>query len=100
MVGSRKSKCWYSIDKNFNNMSSEIHKYIETSLEKKQNLFNSSVINFPSDKKLNKNDIFNINTNNFWNIGDESNKDQLKAVTGICFMLGVLTIIGLYSNLV
>ena len=82
------------------NMSSEIHKYIETSLEKKQNLFNASVINFPSDKKLNKTDIFNINTNNFWNIGDESNKDQLKAVTGICFMLGVLIIIGLYSNLV
>ena len=81
-------------------MSSEIHKYIETSLEKKQNLFNSSVINFPSDKKLNKNDIFNIDTGNFWNIGDETNKDQLKAVTGICFMLGVLTIIGLYSNLI
>ena len=30
----------------------------------------------------------------------KSNKDQLKAVTGICFMLGVLTIIGLYSNLI
>ena len=81
-------------------MSSEIHKYIETSLEKKQNLFNASVINFPSDKKLNKKDIFNINTDNFWNIGDETNKDQLKAVTGVCFMLGVLTIIGLYSNLI
>jgi len=81
-------------------MSSEIHKYIETSLEKKQNLFNASVINFPSDKKLNKNDTFNFNTGNFWNIGDETNKDQLKAVTGICFMLGVLTIIGLYSNLI
>tara|TARA_B100000003_G_scaffold20388_1_gene16426 strand:- start:82 stop:327 length:246 start_codon:yes stop_codon:yes gene_type:complete len=81
-------------------MSAEIHKYIETSLEKKQNLFNSSVINFPSDKKLNKNDIFNIDTGNFWNIGDKSNKDQLKAVTGICFMLGTLTIIGLYSNLI
>jgi len=81
-------------------MSSEIHKYIETSLEKKQNLFNASVINFPSDKKLNKTDILNINTHDFWNIDDESNKDQLKAVTGICFMLGVLTIIGLYSNLI
>ena len=81
-------------------MSSEIHKYIETSLEKKQNLFNASVINFPSDKKLNKKDIFNINADNFWNIGDETNKDQLKAVTGICFMLGVLIIIGLYSNLI
>ena len=81
-------------------MSSEIHKYIETSLEKKQNLFNASVINFPSDKKLNKTHIFNIKTRDFWSIGDESNKDQLKAVTGICFLLGVLIIIGLYSNLV
>ena len=81
-------------------MSAEIHKYIETSLEKKQNLFNSSIINFPSDKKLNKNNIFEINTGNFWNIGDETNKDQLKAITGICFMLGVLTVIGLYSNLI
>tara|TARA_B100000073_G_scaffold307054_1_gene277101 strand:+ start:209 stop:457 length:249 start_codon:yes stop_codon:yes gene_type:complete len=81
-------------------MSSEIHKYIETSLEKKQNLFNASVINFTSDKKLNKNNIIKINSVNFWNIGDETNKDQLKAVTGICFMLGVLTIIGLYSNLI
>ena len=81
-------------------MSSEIHKYIETSLEKKQNLFNASVINFPGEKKLNKTHIFNIGTHDFWNIGDETNKDQLKAGTGICFMLGVLMIIGLYSNLV
>ena len=81
-------------------MSAEIHKYIETSLEKKQNLFNSSVINFPSDKKSDNTRIFNIDTRDFWNIGDESNKDQLKAVTGICFMLGALTIIGLYSNLI
>ena len=81
-------------------MSSEIHKYIETSLEKKQNLFNASVITFPSDKKLDKNHILNIDTRDFWTIDDESNKDQLKAVIGICFTLGALTIIGLYSNLI
>ena len=80
-------------------MSSEIHKYIETSLEKKQNLFNASVINFPSEKKLNKTHIYNIDTRDFWNIGDESNKDQYKAVTGICFMIGSLIIMGLYSSL-
>ena len=34
-------------------MSSEIHKYIETSIEKKHNLFNAEVISFPNDKKLN-----------------------------------------------
>ncbi len=81
-------------------MSSEIHKYIETSLEKKQNLFNTSVINFPNDEKFDKTKIFNIRNHNFWDISDESNKDQLKAVTGICFMLGALIVIGLYSNLV
>jgi len=79
-------------------MSSEIYKYIETSLEKKQNLLNASVINFPSEKKLNKTKIFNLDTQDFWNIKDETNQDQLKAVTGICFMLGSLIIIGLYSN--
>ena len=33
-------------------MSSEIHKHIEKSLEKNQNLFNAELINFPSDKKI------------------------------------------------
>ena len=81
-------------------MSSEIHKYIENSLEKKQNLFNTSVINFPSDKKFNGTKIFKLDNIDFWNINDETNQDQFKAVIGICFMLGALTIIGLYSNLV
>ena len=31
-------------------MSSEIHKYIETSIEKKQNLFSAEVISFPNEK--------------------------------------------------
>ena len=30
-------------------MSSELHKYIETAIEKKQNLFNAEVLNFPND---------------------------------------------------
>ena len=34
-------------------MSSEIHKYIETSIKRKQNLFNAEVISFPSENKLN-----------------------------------------------
>ena len=36
-------------------MSSELHKYIEKSLEKKQtNLFNAEVIKFPNDKNINE----------------------------------------------
>ena len=33
-------------------MSSEVHKYIEEALDKKKNLFNAQVINFPNDKTI------------------------------------------------
>jgi len=80
-------------------MSSEIHKYIETSIEKKQNLFKAEVISFPKEKNNNKFDSFEINIGSFWKISDKSNEDQLRAITGICFMFGVLILLGLYSNL-
>ena len=81
-------------------MSSELKKYNETSLEKNQNLFNVEVINFPKNK--NNSEITNLNTKtqNFWKISDKSNDDQLKAVIGVCFMISVLMIMGLYSNLI
>ena len=79
-------------------MSSELHKYIETAIDKKENLLNAKIINFPNEKKLSDSPNFKINKHNLWSIRDESNLDQLKAVTGICFMLGTLTILGLYSN--
>ena len=80
-------------------MSSEIHKYIETSLEKNQNLFNAEVISFPNDKKLDNSKDIKINSEYFWKINDKSNEDQLRALIGICFMFGALTLLGLYSNL-
>ena len=79
-------------------MSSEIHKYIETSIEKKQNLFRAEVISFPSEKKSNKFESLEASGRNFWEISDKSNEDQLRAITGICFMFGVLILLGLYSN--
>ncbi len=81
-------------------MSSELKKYNETSLEKNQNLFNVEVINFPKNK--NNSEITNLKTKtqNFWKINDKSNDDQLKAVIGVCFMISVLIIMGLYSNLI
>ena len=77
-------------------MSSEIHKYIETAIEKN---LNAEVINFPKEKKIKE--ITNLNKSNYyvWKINDKSNDDQLKAVTGICLMLGALIVMGLYSNL-
>tara|TARA_Y100001935_G_C17046692_1_gene379928 strand:- start:167 stop:469 length:303 start_codon:yes stop_codon:yes gene_type:complete len=92
-----------SYRKNFLNkllkiMSSEIHKYIETAIEKNLNA-NPGVIYFPKEKKTKE--ITNLNKNNYyvWKITDKSNDDQLKAVTGICLMLGALIVMGLYSNL-
>ena len=79
-------------------MSSEVHKYIEQALEKKENLFNAEVINFPNDKKIIDEHNSKIKIVKLWEINDKSNDDQLKAVVGVCFMFGSLIIMGLYSN--
>tara|TARA_Y100001958_G_C20685774_1_gene198532 strand:+ start:35 stop:274 length:240 start_codon:yes stop_codon:yes gene_type:complete len=78
-------------------MSSELQKQINTSAEKEVNLFNAQVINFPKEKEIKQNQT--LRSEYIWEIRDKSNKDQLKAVTGICFMLGALVLMGLYSNL-
>ncbi len=78
-------------------MSSELHKYIETSIKKKENILNAEVINFPNDKKLNESQN---NDFNFWSIKDKSNLDQLRAIIGVCFMFIALILMGIYSNLI
>ena len=80
-------------------MSSEIHKHIEEALDKKENLFNARVINFPNEVKIDNSDDSKSKDNNFWRISDKSNSDQLKAVIGICFMFGTLIMMALYSTL-
>ena len=80
-------------------MSSEVHKYIEEALDKKKNLFNAQVINFPNDKTIDQSEDIETKKNYIiWNISDKSNNDQLRAVIGICFMFGALIVMGLYSN--
>ena len=80
-------------------MSSEVHKYIEEALEKKENLINAEVLNFPKDKNINEIKNFEIETQNIWQISDKSNNDQLKAIVGLCFMFGILMVMGIYSAL-
>ena len=80
-------------------MSSELHKYIENSIEKKQNLFDAEVLDFPKDKKNYNLKNLKLNSKDHWKINDNSNSDQLKAVTGICFMFGILFLIGIFANL-
>ena len=78
-------------------MSSELHKYIENAIEKKSNLFNAEVLDFPVDKKIIKN--LELDKKDYWRINEQANNDQFKAVTGICFMLGFLLVMGLFANL-
>ncbi len=74
-------------------MSSEVHKYIETALNSKKDLFEAEVIDFPNNKKLE-----NFSTWQLYNKSDmKDDGDQLKAVTGVCFIFSILTILGLYS---
>ena len=82
-------------------MSSEIHKYIETAIERKKNLFNADVISFPNEKKINNPNNFQFkHKSNVWKISDKSNIDQLRAVVGVCFMFIALIVMGLYSNFI
>ena len=79
-------------------MSQEVYKYIETALEKKETLFQAEVINLNQIKKKSSKE-FELPNLNFWKLKDKSNNDQLRAVTGICFMFISLVLMGLYSNL-
>tara|TARA_B100000945_G_C20064837_1_gene449794 strand:- start:284 stop:517 length:234 start_codon:yes stop_codon:yes gene_type:complete len=74
-------------------MSSEVHKYIETALDSKKDLFKAEVIDFPNNKKIQNFDNWQLENKS--NILDDA--DQLKAVTGICFTFSILIILGLYS---
>ena len=78
-------------------MSSELQRQINLTKEKELNLFNAEVINFQKEIEIKRNQTLKYDVT--WKIGDKSNTDQLKAVTGICFMLGALVLMGLYSNL-
>ena len=55
---------------------------------------------FFKDNKIKVSNKFQIHNINIWKINDKSNSDQLRAVTGICFMLVSLIVIGIYSNFV
>ena len=80
-------------------MSSELHKYIEKAIDKKENLLKAKILKFPNEKNQNYTNNLKGNKTDHWKISDKSNTDQLKAITGFCFTVGILTIVGLYSNL-
>ena len=87
-------------------MSSEIRKYKDKDkvLEEKENIFIADIISFPEDKKKSISKDTKINNHKTWKLYDKSNekddRDQFKAVTGICFMIIALFMMGLYSSLI
>jgi len=54
----------------------------------------------PDNKKIKVSKEFQFHDINVWKIKDKSNSDQLRAVTGICFTIISLIVIGMYSNFV
>ena len=77
-------------------MSSEVHKYIETALDSKKDLFEAQVINFPGKNKIDTSDTWQLYSKS--DINEDG--DQLRTVIGICFIFSTLIILGVYSSLI
>ena len=84
-------------------MSSEVRQYIIEDASKKSEIFSAQLLNLPIKKKILKSNSNNLDKCAYWKLYDKTNihedGDQLKAVTGICLVLGVFSFIGLYSSL-
>ena len=84
-------------------MSSEIRRYIIEDASKKSDIFSTQLLKLPVKKKILKSKTTSLNKCPFWKLYDKTNihedGDQLKAVTGICLVLGIFSFIGLYSSL-
>ena len=84
-------------------MSSEARQYIIEDASKKSEIFSAQLLNLPIKKKILKSNSNNLDKCAYWKLYDKTNihedGDQLKAVIGICLVLGVFSFIGLYSTL-
>ena len=84
-------------------MSSEVRKYIIEAASNKSEIFSAQLLKLPIKKKILKSNTTNLDKCAYWKLYDKTNihedGDQLKAVKGICLVLGVFSFIGLYSSL-
>ncbi len=84
-------------------MSSEVRQYIIEDAYKKSEIFSAQLLKLPIKKKILKSKVTNLDKSAYWKLYDKTNihedGDQLKAVTGICLVMGVFSFIGLYSTL-
>ena len=83
-------------------MSSEVRQYIIEDASKKSEIFSAQLLKLPIKKKIFKSKTTNQDKCAYWKLYDKTNihedGDQLKAVTGICLIVSVFSLIGLYSS--
>ena len=83
-------------------MSSKVRQFIIEDASKNSEIFSAQLLNFPVKKKLNSK-TYNLDECEYWKLYDKESihedGDQLKAVTGICLVLSVFSLIGLYSSI-
>ena len=83
-------------------MSSEVRQYIIEDASKKSEIFSAQLLKLPIKKKILKSKTTNLDKCAYWKLYDKTNihedGDQLKAVTGICLIVSVFSLIGLYSS--
>ncbi|MDC2991767.1 hypothetical protein OAZ08_00565 [Candidatus Pelagibacter sp.] len=84
-------------------MSSEARQYIIEDASKKSEIFSAQLLKLPIKKKILGSKTTSLDKCAYWKLYDKTNihedGDQLKAVRGICLVLGVFSFIGLYSSL-
>ena len=83
-------------------MSSEVRQYVIEDASKKSEIFSAQLLKLPIKKKILKSKTTNLDKCAYWKLYDKTNihedGDQLKAVTGICLIVSVFSLIGLYSS--
>ena len=83
-------------------MSSEVRQYIIEDASKKSEIFSAQLLKLPIKKKILKSKNANLDKCAYWKLYDKTNihedGDQLKAVTGVCLIVSVFSLIGLYSS--
>ena len=83
-------------------MSSEVRQFIIEDASKNSEIFSAQLLKLPVKKKKLKPKNTTLNECVYWKLYDKESihedGDQLKAVTGICLVLSVFSLIGLYSS--
>ena len=83
-------------------MSSKARQYIIEDAYKNSEVFSAQLLKLPVKNKKLESKNTHLKEYAYWKLYDKKNihedGDQLKAVTGICLVISVFSLIGLYSS--